>query len=396
MKRAYKYRLYPNQTQQAMLRQTFDCCRYVYNATLERKIKAYEADKTSLSEFDCINLMTGLKSEYEWLRDVPAACLVQSVRDMYSAYRMFFRTKHGFPKFKSKHRSKLSCRFPVPDCSINQDLRCVKLPKIGLVRYKQDRVFKGQLRNITVSCDSCGRYWVSCLVETGVPEPKQDPITSQSKCVGLDLGLKDFIVMSDGRRVPNPHFADVIDRRITYLQKIESRRQKGSKRRAEVRLKINKLYAEKRNLIHNFIHHVVNSILGDSQAVFIEDLNVIGMMGNHRLAKSIQSVCWSEFVRVLEYKAHWLGKTVFKIDRFFPSSKTCGCCGYKNDGLTLKDRSWTCPVCGTVHDRDLNAATNILKEGLSKLLPSVGRFDGRGDGGYEVGETPICAIQNCI
>ena len=315
---------------------------------------------------------------------------------MDKAYQMFFKTKQGFPKFRSKHRSKLSCRFPFPKCDVVQDTCHVKLSKIGLIRYKQDRRFKGQLRNITVSCDGCGRYWVSCLVETGIAEPKPDPITRQSKCVGLDLGLKDFIVTSDGRKIPNPHFADVIDRRISRLQKIESRRQKGSKRRASIRLKINKLYAKKRNLINNFIHHMVNNILGENQAIFIEDLNVKGMMGNHSLAKSIQSVCWSEFVRVLEYKACWLGRTVLKIDRFFPSSKTCGCCGYKNDGLTLKDRSWACPVCGTVHDRDFNAAHNILREGLASVLPSVGRFDGRGDGGYEVVESPICTVQNCI
>jgi putative transposase len=392
MKRAYKYRLYPNKTQQVLLRQTFGCCRFVYNATLDAKIKAYKTDKTSLSEFDCINLMTGLKSDYAWLCDIPSVCLVQSVRDMYSAYRMFFRTRQGFPKFKSKHRSKLSCRFPGQSCSVDQETHHVKLLKIGLVRYKQDRVFKGQLRNITVSCDGCGRFWASCLVETGVQEPKPEPLTSQSKCVGLDLGLKDFIVTSDGRKIPNPHFAEVLDRRIARLQKIESRRQKGSRHRASIRLKINKLYAKKRNLIHNFIHHIVNDILGENQAIFIEDLNVKGMMGNHRLAKSIQNICWSEFVRVLEYKARWLGRTVMKIDRFFPSSKTCGCCGYKNDSLTLKDRSWTCPACRTVHDRDFNAASNILRGGLARILPSVGRFDGRGDGGYEVGEAPICAV----
>ena len=358
---------------------------------LDRKIKAYEADKTTLSEFDCIKLIPGLKKEHEWLCDVPSVCLPQSVSDMYSAYQHFFKTKHGFPKRKTKHRSKLSCRFPGQSCTVDQDMHHVKLPKIGLVRYKQDRRFEGQLRNVTVSCDGCGRYWVSCLVETCVAEPKPEPITSQSKCVGLDLGLKDFIVASDGRKIPNPRFADVIDRRISRLQKIESRRQKGS-RRAEIRLKINKLYAKKRNLIHNFIHHAVNGILGENQAIFIEDLNVKGMMGNHRLAKSIQNICWSEFVRVLEYKARWLGKTVLKIDRFYPSSKTCGCCGFKNDGLTLSDRTWTCPQCGTFHDRDLNAAINILREGLAEFLPSVGRFDGRGDGGYEVGESPIYAV----
>ena len=392
MKRAYKYRLYPNKTQKVLLRQTFGCCRYVYNATLERKIKAYEGDKTTLSEFDCIRLITSLKKEYAWLCNVPSVCLPQAVSDMNNAYRMFFQTKHGFPKFKSKHRSKLSCRFPVPFCDVDQENYRIKLSKIGLVRYKQDRRFEGRLRNVTVSCDGCGCYWVSCLVETGVQEPKPEPITPDSKCVGLDLGLKDFLVTSDGRKIPNPRFADVIDRRIARLQKIEARRQKGSRRRAEIRLKINKLYAKKRNLIHNFIHHTVNGILGENQAVFIEDLNVKGMMGNHRLAKSIQNICWSEFVRVLDYKARWLGKTVLKIDRFFPSSKICGCCGYKNDDLTLSDRKWTCSQCGTVHDRDFNAASNILREGLARILPSVGRFDGRGGGGYEVVEAPICII----
>lgn len=392
MKRAYKYRLYPNKTQQVLLRQTFGCCRYVYNATLDTKIKAYETNKMTLSKFDCIKLITGLKKEHEWLRVVPHVCLPQAVYDMDSAYQMFFKTKQGFPRFKSKHRSKQSCRFPIPFCSIDQETHHIKLPKLGLVRYKQDCRFNGQLRNVTVSCDGCGHFWASCLVETGVAVPKPEPITSQSKCIGLDLGLKDFIVTSDGCKIPNSRFADVIDRRISRLQKIESRRQKGSRRRAVIRLKINRLYAIKRNLINNFIHHVVNGILGESQAVFIEDLNVKGMMGNHSLAKSIQSVCWSEFVRVLDYKARWLGRTVLKIDRFFPSSKTCGCCGFKNDSLTLKDRSWTCPACGAVHDRDLNAASNILRDGLARILPSVGRFDGRGDGGCDVGETPIYAV----
>ena len=391
MKKAFKYRIYPNKAQQVLLQSTFGCCRFVYNKTLDIRNTAYETDKTRLSKFDCINRMTALKDEYTWLRAVPAVCLVQSVIDMDDAYQNFFKFGKGYPKFKSKHRSRKSCRFPGSDCAVLQDSNRLKLPKLGLVRYKKDREFVGTLRHIVVTQENDGKYYASCLVETGVGALKPQPVET-STTVGIDLGLKDFIVTSNGRKIPNPRFYATIDCRIARLQKHESRKQKGSKRRARIRLKINKLYIKKRNLVKNFIYHVTNTLLRESQTLVMENLNIVGMVKNHSLAKSIQNICWGELCRVLEYKSQWLGHNLIFIDRWSPSTKTCSHCGFKNDTLTLSDRSWACPGCGTPHDRDVNAAINIKRMGLAKVSPAVGGFDGRGEGSYTFDEASICAV----
>ena len=391
MRKAFKYRIYPNKAQQALLQATFGCCRFVYNKTLGVRKTAYETDKTKLSKFDCINWMTALKDEYTWLRDVPAVCLVQAVIDMDDAYQNFFRSGKGYPKFKSKHHSRKSCRFPGSDSAVLQDSNCLKLPKLGLVKYEKDREFSGILRNIVVSQDSDGKYYASCLVDTGVEAPKLQPVEA-STTVGIDLGLKDFIVTSDGRKIPNPRFYATIDRHIARLQKHESRKQKGSKRRARIRLKINKLYVKKRNLIKNYIYHVAKTLLRESQTLVMENLNIGGMVKNHKLAKSIQNVCWGELRRVLTYKSQWLGRNLIFIDRWAPSTKTCSCCGFHNSTLTLSDRSWRCPGCGTHHDRDINAALNIKRMGLEKLLPAVSGFDGRREVGCNFDEASICTV----
>ena len=391
MRKAFKYRIYPNKAQQALLQATFGCCRFVYNKTLGVRKTAYETDKTKLSKFDCINRMAALKDEYTWLHDVPAVCLVQAVIDMDDAYQNFFRSGKGYPKFKSKHHSRKSCRFPGSDSAVLQDSNCLKLPKLGLVKYEKDREFSGILRNIVVSQDSDGKYYASCLVDTGVEAPKLQPVEA-STTVGIDLGLKDFIVTSDGRKIPNPRLYATIDRHIARLQKHESRKQKGSKRRARIRLKINKLYVKKRNLIKNYIYHVAKTLLRESQTLVMEDLNIVGMVKNHKLAKSIQNICWGELRRVLEYKSKWLGHNLIFIDRWAPSTKTCSCCGFHNSKLTLSDRSWMCPGCGTQHDRDVNAALNIKRMGLETLLPAVSGFDGRGEVGYGFDEASICTV----
>ena len=391
MRKAFKYRIYPNKAQQALLQATFGCCRFVYNKTLGVRKTAYETDKTKLSKFDCINRMAALKDEYTWLRDVPAVCLVQAVIDMDDAYQNFFRSGKGYPKFKSKHHSRKSCRFPGSDSAVLQDSNCLKLPKLGLVKYEKDREFSGILRNIVVSQDSDGKYYASCLVDTGVEAPKLQPVEA-STTVGIDLGLKDFIVTSDGRKIPNPRLYATIDRHIARLQKHESRKQKGSKRRARIRLKINKLYVKKRNLIKNYIYHVAKTLLRESQTLVMENLNIGGMVKNHKLAKSIQNVCWGELRRVLTYKSQWLGRNLIFIDRWAPSTKTCSCCGFHNSTLTLSDRSWRCPGCGTHHDRVINAALNIKRMGLEKLLPAVSGFDGRREVGYGFDEASICTV----
>ena len=322
MKKAFKYRIYPHKAQQALLQSTFGCCRFVYNKTLDIKKTAYATDKTRLSKFACINRMTALQDEHTWLRAVPAVCLVQAVDNMDKAYQHFFKSGKGYPKFKTKHHSRKSCRFPGQSCAVLQDISCLKLSKLGLVKYKKDREFVGALRHIVVIQENDGKYYASCLVETGVEAPKPQPIEA-STAVGIDLGLKDFIVTSDGRKMSNPRFYTTIDRRIARLQKHESRKTKGSKRRARIRLKINKLYIKKRNLVKNFIYHVAKTLLRESQTLVMEDLNIVGMVKNHSLAKSIQNVCWGELRRVLEYKSQWLGHNLIFIDRFAPSTKTC-------------------------------------------------------------------------
>ena len=389
MNKAFKYRIYPNKAQQALLQATFGCCRFVYNKTLDIRKTAYETDKTKLSKFDLIKKIKLLKEEFPWLRDVPHICLPQAVDNMDRAYQNFFKSGKGYPKFKTKHHSCKSCKFPYPFCEVLQDNSCLKLSRIGLVKYKKDREFVGTLRHIVVTQESDGKYYASCMVETGVDAPKPKPVDA-STTVGIDLGLKDFVITSDGRKIPNPRFYVTIDRRIARLQKHEARKQKGSKRRARIRLKINKLYSKKRNLIKNYIYHVVKTLLRESQTLVMENLNIVGMVKNHKLAKSIQNTCWGELRRVLEYKSKWLGHNLIFIDRFAPSTKTCSCCGYKNDTLTLSDRSWVCPGCGTHHDRDVNAAINIKRMGLETLLPVVSGFGGRREGSYTFDEASIC------
>ena len=347
-------------------------------------------DKTQLSEFDLIKKIKPLKEEFPWLRDVPAVCLPQAVGDMNDAFRDFFKSGKGYPKFKTKHRSRKSCRFPGQSCAVLQDISRLKLPKLGLVKYKKDREFIGTLRHIVITQESNGKYYASCLVDTGVEAPNPKPVEA-STTVGIDLGLKDFIVTSDGCKMPNPRFYVTIDHSIARLQKHEARKMKGSKRRARIRLKINKLYSKKRNLIKNYIYHVVKTLLRESQTLVMENLNIVGMVKNHSLAKSIQNVCWGELRRVLEYKSQWLGHNLIFIDRWAPSTKTCSHCGFHNSTLTLSDRSWTCPGCGTHHDRDINAAINIKRMGLETLLPAVSGFDGRGEVGYGLDEASICA-----
>ena len=390
MQKAFKYRIYPNKAQQALLQATFGCCRFVYKKTLDLRKTAYETDKTQLSKFDLTKKIPQFKEEFPWLRDVPAVCLPQAVGDMDDAYQKFFKSGNGYPKFKTKHHSRKSCRFPGQSSAVLQDISYLKLSKIGLVKYKKDREFVGALRHIVITQENDGKYYASCVVETGVEVPKPQPVEA-STTVGIDLGLKDFIVTSDGRKIPNPRFYATIDRRIARLQKHESRKTKGSKRRARIRLKINKLYVKKRNLIKDYIYHVAKTLLRESQTLVMEDLNIGGMVKNHKLAKSIQNVCWGELRRVLTYKSQWLGHNLIFIDRWAPSTKTCSHCGFKNDALTLSDRSWTCPECGTHHDRDVNAAINIKCMGLATLLPAVSGFDGRGEVGYDFDEASICA-----
>lgn len=282
---------------------------------------------------------------------------------MDSAFTKFFREKKGFPKFKSKKHDRSSFQF-VGQVSIDFETHRVKLPKIGKVKFAKNREFEGKIGTCTVSKSATDKYYISILVDDGNPLPSKAPINAET-AVGIDVGIKDFAVLSNGQVYHNPKYYEKDEKRLKVLSIRLSRKQKGSKRREKARLAVAKQIEKINNKRSNFIHKVTSMIVRENQTIIIEDLNVEGLLKNHNLAKHIASASWSEFFRQLQYKCEWNGKNLIRIGRFEPSSKMC-LCGYINKDLTLKDREWNCPNCGRHNDRDLLAAMNIKRFGLQR------------------------------
>lgn len=365
MIKAYKYRLHPNKAQTEFFEKSFGCVRFVYNWALNQRIEAYQKDGTRISWVDSCKRLTELKKQEEtkWLCEVANQSLQSSIRNMDSAFTSFFREKKGFPKFKSKKRSKQSFQF-VDKVRIDFETYKVKLPKIGKVKFGKNKTFDGKIGTCTVSKTPTGKYYISILVDDGNTMPNKAPITINTS-VGIDVGIKDFAILSNGQVYSNPKFYEKDEKRLKVLQRRLSRKQKGSNRRERARLAVAKQHEKIKNHRVNFIHQVTSRIVRENQTVIIEGLNVEGMLKNHNLAKHIASASWSEFFRQLQYKCDWYGKNLIRIGRFEPSSKMC-LCGYINKDLTLKDREWNCPQCGRHNDRDLLAAVNIKRFGLQK------------------------------
>ncbi len=363
MIKAYRYRLNPNNAQREFFEKSFGCARFVYNWALDRRIKAYQNSKERIGWVDLCKEMTLLKKEESttWLNEVSIQSLQSSIRHMDAAFTRFFREKKGFPKFKSKKGSRQSFQY-VQKVEIDFENNKVYLPKAGWVKFFKNRTFEGKIGTTTISKTATGKYYVSILVDDGKELPAKAPIREETT-VGIDVGIKSFAVCSDGTTFANPKYLEKAEARLAVLQRRLSRKQKGSKRRDRARKAVARQYEVVRNKRTNFIHQVTSKIVRENQTIIIEDLNVEGMLKNHCLAKHISSASWSEFFRQLQYKCDWYGKNLIRIGRFEPSSKLCPC-GYKNDALTLKDREWTCPQCGTRHDRDLLAANNIKLFGL--------------------------------
>ena len=359
---AYKSRMYPDDAQREMFLQHFGACRFVYNWSLEQKIKAYGTDKTTISCFDLNAMLPDLKKEFEWLKDVNSQSLQQAQKRLDSAFKRFFREKHGFPKFKSKKNPIQSFQVP-QNYKVDFDNNQVKLPKIGLVKTTLHRRFAGILKIATVSMTTTGKFFISILVEDGKEIPKKEPFGYDST-IGLDVGIKDFVTMSDGIKIDNPKFLRDSIKRLEALQRRLSKTKKGSKNRDKARQKVALQHEKVANQRKDFLHKTSSKIVSDNQAIAIETLNVAGMMKNHCLAQAISDVSWSEFFRQLEYKCEWYGKTLLRIGQFEPSSKICNVCGSINHDLKLSDREWTCAGCGTLHDRDVNASINIKKFAL--------------------------------
>lgn len=365
MIKAYKYRLHPNNEQITFFEKSFGCVRFVYNWALSQRIEAYQKDGTRISWVDSCKRLTELKKQEEtkWLCEVANQSLQSSIRNMDSAFTRFFREKKGFPKFHSKKQGKFSFQL-VQGVSVDFDTHKVKLPKIGEVGFGKNKEFVGKIGTCTISKTPTGKYYISMLVDDGNPMPEKAQITADT-AVGIDVGIKDFAVLSNGQVYSNPKYLEKDEKRLKVLQKRLSRKQKDSKRRERARLAVARQHEKIRNRRVNFIHQVTSRIVRENQTVIIEDLNVDGMLKNHNLAKHIASASWSEFFRQLRYKCEWQGKNLIRIGRFEPSSKMCPC-GYINKDLTLKDREWDCPHCGRHNDRDLLAAVNIKRFGLQK------------------------------
>lgn len=365
MLKAIKIRIYPTVEQVDFINKQLGCCRFVYNNCLAFRKDSYQNEHISVSSSEAVKHITVLKKDNEWLKDVHSKVLQQSVRDMNQAYDNFFKLHRGFPKFKSKHDNRQSCRFP-KDAFIG-----VRGNRIDLIKVLKDIHFKcsrnderylnrnqDKVKSITLSKEPNGKFYLSVLIDKPLRQVPQS-----SSMVGLDLGIKDFAVTSDGQVIENIHFKKNEESRLKRLQRQISKKVVGSKNREKARLRFAKLNEKIRNRKLNFLHDVTNHLIDENQVIVMEDLNVKGMVRNHKLAESISEVNWGEFRRILAYKAAWHGRQLVFIDRFYPSSKRCNHCGYINKGLTLKDRQWVCPECGSLIDRDYNAALNILEEG---------------------------------
>ena len=380
MIRAYKYRIYPNKNQIDFLEKSFGCTRYIYNWALDLRIRAYQEKKETLSAIDLCKRLTLLKKDEDkqWLSEPTNECLQQSIRNMDSAFTRFFREKKGFPKFKSKHKNKNSCKF-INGVSFDFEKKRIKVPKCGFVKFSCDRIFNGKIGTLTISKTPTGKYYASVLVDNGELLPIK-PQIKEDTTVGIDVGIKSFAVLSNGRVFENMKFLENNEKRLAVLQKRFSRKQKNSNRRKVYKLKVAKKYERITNLRTNYIHQVTSKIIAENQSIVIEDLNIDGMLKNHCLAKSISSVAWGEFFRQLEYKSDFYGRNLIRIGRFEPSSKLCEC-GTINNDLKLSDRIWTCKACGRVNNRDELASRNIKNFGLKRqnligLSPAVSGAEG--------------------
>jgi putative transposase len=359
MFKAHKYRILPTNSQKELIHKHIGSVRFIYNLALETKTTAYLSNKTILSRYDLQKQVVDLKKECVWLKEVNSQSLQVALLNLDAAYSKFFKGA-GFPKFKKKSN--------VGSFSIPQNVLVVDDNKLVIPKFKEGidivlhREIKGIIKSATISVTATGKYFVSILIDTNTEIPIKVLIT-ESTTIGIDLGIKNFAITSDGEVFENPKNLRKAQSKLKYLQRKYS---KNKGKRTKQRLAL--LHEKVVNKRKDFLHKVSTKLIRENQTIAIEDLAVKNMMKNHNLAQAISDVSWSTFVTMLEYKADWYGKNILRIGRFSPSSKTCSCCGYINKELTLKDRSWTCPKCSSVLDRDVNASINIKSFALKNNL----------------------------
>jgi putative transposase len=366
--KSYKIRLYPNKEQKILLEKHFGCVRFVYNHFLNIRNVEYKTNKVNMSYYDTANELSVLKNkeEYVFLNEVNSQSLQWSLRFLDIAFRNFFRGQSKFPNFKKKLNNQ---SFKVP---VNSTFK-LKNNKIIIPKFKEGINFRGKLvldnlvkfNSVNISITPSGKYFATLQGEFNY-----EPITQNDNKVGIDLGIKEFLITDTGVKIDNPKYLKKSLNKLKYEQKQLSKKIKGSNNRNKQRIIVSLIHEKIKNKRMDFLHKLSQKIVNESQVICLENLSVKNMLKNHKLAQSISDVSWSKFIEMLKYKSEWNNRQLVQIDRFYPSSKSCSECHYINDNLTLKDREWDCPSCGTNHDRDINAAKNILIQGINILSGS--------------------------
>lgn len=365
MEKAFRYRIYPNKKQQELIQKTFGCARFVYNYFLGIRIKEYENNKKSVGYNDTSKMLTSLKKELEWLKEPDKDSLQKSLKDLDMAYQKFFKEHSGFPKFKSKKDRYKSYRTSCTNNNISFCDKHIKLPKLGMIKIRDKQIPQGRILNATISQEPNGHYYCSlCCTEIELPQYQQT-----NKNVGIDLGIADFAIFSDGTKIENPRFFEKSEDKLAKLQRELSRKTIGGSNWNKARIKVANLQKHISNQRQDFLHKLTTEIVKSFDTICIEDLDVKSMKETDSKTrnKRVGDVSWSEFRKQLTYKSNWYGKQLSVVDRYYPSSQICHVCG-ERDGKKSEDiRKWICPHCGALHDRDVNASINILNEGLKIL-----------------------------